>query len=194
MDLHGAFHVYDTTLRDGAQQEGLNLSVADKLSIARQLDGLGVGYIEGGWPGANPAALWPLGTVVLFSAYTVLTRRLTTEDPAPNLMLWASLATVVVLGLGAPFYWVAPDWQGWLALAGVAGFSGVANASRIRALILAPASLLAPFGYTQIATATLLGLVVFGEMPEPLTWLGIAIIVASGLYVWHRERLRGKQS
>src|SRR4029079_8598811 len=54
MDLHGAFHVYDTTLRDGAQQEGLNLSVADKLSIARQLDGLGVGYIEGGWPGANP--------------------------------------------------------------------------------------------------------------------------------------------
>src|SRR5688500_1011136 len=54
MDLHGSFHVYDTTLRDGAQQEGLNLSVADKLAIARQLDGLGVGYIEGGWPGANP--------------------------------------------------------------------------------------------------------------------------------------------
>ena len=54
LDLQGTFHVYDTTLRDGAQQEGLNLSVADKLSIARQLDGLGVGYIEGGWPGANP--------------------------------------------------------------------------------------------------------------------------------------------
>ncbi|WP_435771524.1 citramalate synthase [Nocardioides sp. SYSU DS0651] len=54
LDLHGAFHVYDTTLRDGAQQEGLNLSVADKLTIARQLDELGVGYIEGGWPGANP--------------------------------------------------------------------------------------------------------------------------------------------
>jgi 2-isopropylmalate synthase len=54
MDLHGTFHVYDTTLRDGAQQEGLNLSVADKLTIARELDGLGVGYIEGGWPGANP--------------------------------------------------------------------------------------------------------------------------------------------
>ncbi len=48
------FHVYDTTLRDGAQQEGLNLSVADKLTIARQIDELGVGYIEGGWPGANP--------------------------------------------------------------------------------------------------------------------------------------------
>ena len=47
-------HVYDTTLRDGAQQEGLNLTVADKLAIASHLDELGVGYIEGGWPGANP--------------------------------------------------------------------------------------------------------------------------------------------
>ncbi len=47
-------HVYDTTLRDGAQQEGLNLTVADKLAIASYLDELGVGYIEGGWPGANP--------------------------------------------------------------------------------------------------------------------------------------------
>jgi 2-isopropylmalate synthase len=52
--MNDDFHVYDTTLRDGAQQEGLNLSVQDKLAIARQLDGLGVGYIEGGWPGANP--------------------------------------------------------------------------------------------------------------------------------------------
>jgi 2-isopropylmalate synthase len=49
-----AFHVYDTTLRDGAQQEGLHLTVADKLAIARHLDQLGVGFIEGGWPGAMP--------------------------------------------------------------------------------------------------------------------------------------------
>jgi len=48
------FHVFDTTLRDGSQQEGLNLSVADKLTIAALLDELGVGFIEGGWPGANP--------------------------------------------------------------------------------------------------------------------------------------------
>ena len=52
--LDDSFHVYDTTLRDGAQQEGLNLTVADKLVIARQLDELGVGFIEGGWPGAIP--------------------------------------------------------------------------------------------------------------------------------------------
>ncbi len=49
-----AFHVYDTTLRDGAQGEGMALTVADKLAIAQHLDGLGVGFIEGGWPGALP--------------------------------------------------------------------------------------------------------------------------------------------
>jgi 2-isopropylmalate synthase len=49
-----AFHVYDTTLRDGSQREGLSLSVDDKLAVAAHLDDLGVGFIEGGWPGANP--------------------------------------------------------------------------------------------------------------------------------------------
>jgi 2-isopropylmalate synthase len=52
--LGDAFHVYDTTLRDGAQREGISYSVADKLTVARHLDALGVGYIEGGWPGALP--------------------------------------------------------------------------------------------------------------------------------------------
>jgi 2-isopropylmalate synthase len=52
--LGDAFHVYDTTLRDGAQREGISYSVADKLTVARQLDALGVGFIEGGWPGAMP--------------------------------------------------------------------------------------------------------------------------------------------
>ena len=49
-----AFHVYDTTLRDGAQREGISYSVADKLAVSRLLDDLGVGFIEGGWPGALP--------------------------------------------------------------------------------------------------------------------------------------------
>jgi 2-isopropylmalate synthase len=53
-DGHDGFHVFDTTLRDGAQREGINLTVADKLAIARYLDEFGVGFIEGGWPGANP--------------------------------------------------------------------------------------------------------------------------------------------
>ena len=46
--------IYDTTLRDGTQQEGISLTAGDKLKVARLLDGLGVAYVEGGWPGANP--------------------------------------------------------------------------------------------------------------------------------------------
>ncbi len=52
--LGDEFHLYDTTLRDGAQREGISYSVADKLAVARLLDALGVGFIEGGWPGALP--------------------------------------------------------------------------------------------------------------------------------------------
>ena len=52
--LGDEFHVFDTTLRDGAQREGISYSVADKLAVARHLDALGVGFIEGGWPGAMP--------------------------------------------------------------------------------------------------------------------------------------------
>ncbi|MFE0046088.1 citramalate synthase [Streptomyces albireticuli] len=54
LHVDDSFHVFDTTLRDGAQREGINLTVADKLTIARHLDDFGVGFIEGGWPGANP--------------------------------------------------------------------------------------------------------------------------------------------
>src|SRR3954469_25425810 len=49
-----SFHVYDTTLRDGSQGEGMSFSVEDKLAVARLLDELGIGYIEAGWPGATP--------------------------------------------------------------------------------------------------------------------------------------------
>src|SRR5664279_4434936 len=52
--LGDAFHVFDTTLRDGAQREGITYSVADKIAVATLLDDLGVGFIEGGWPGAMP--------------------------------------------------------------------------------------------------------------------------------------------
>ena len=54
LPLGDAFHVYDTTLRDGAQREGIAYSVTDKLAVARLLDEYGVGFIEGGWPGALP--------------------------------------------------------------------------------------------------------------------------------------------
>ncbi|MEI7479877.1 MAG: citramalate synthase, partial [Actinomycetes bacterium] len=52
--LPSSIEIFDTTLRDGSQQEGISLSVEDKVRVAEQLDHLGVTFIEGGWPGANP--------------------------------------------------------------------------------------------------------------------------------------------
>lgn len=147
-----------------------------------------------GMTGAHPGALWPFATVVLFAMYTVLTRKVSADEGAPNQIAWAALATVVVLGAASPAYWVAPSGATWVALGAIALMSGIANSARIKALAMAPASLLAPFGYTQIVTATLVGLIVFDDLPDAYSFAGIAIIVLSGLYVWHRERVRGTTS
>lgn len=83
-ELDDSFHVFDTTLRDGAQREGINLTVADKLAIARHLDDFGVGFIEGGWPGANP------GTP---SSSPAPSRRSTSGTPS-----WSRLERLVARG------------------------------------------------------------------------------------------------
>src|SRR5436305_9722797 len=105
--LTDEFHVFDTTLRDGAQREGISYSVADKLAVARLLDQLGVGFIEGGWPGAVPKDTEFFGraadgelqlknaTLVAFGA----TRRpgVRAEDDPQVQALVASRASVVTL-------------------------------------------------------------------------------------------------
>ena len=102
-----AFHVFDTTLRDGAQREGITYSVADKLAVARLLDQLGVGFIEGGWPGAMPKdteffARAAAGELTLHNAVMVAfgaTRKagVRVEDDAQVRALLESGAPVVTL-------------------------------------------------------------------------------------------------
>ncbi|MFN2517874.1 MAG: citramalate synthase [Jatrophihabitantaceae bacterium] len=101
------FHVFDTTLRDGAQREGITYSVADKLAVARLLDQIGVGFIEGGWPGAMPKdteffARAADGELALKNAVLVAfgaTRKpgVRVEDDAQVRALLDSRATVVTL-------------------------------------------------------------------------------------------------
>ena len=100
--------IYDTTLRDGSQQEGLSLSVDDKLRVARQLDSLGVAYIEGGWPGANPKDEeffrrarneLKLSTAKLVAFGS--TRRATTradEDPTLRALVETGISGVCIVG------------------------------------------------------------------------------------------------
>lgn len=99
--------IYDTTLRDGAQREGLSLSVEDKLRIARQLDQLGIPFIEGGWPGANPKDVqffWQLQEKPLTQAEIVAfcsTRKpniTAAEDPMLSAILAAGTRWVTIFG------------------------------------------------------------------------------------------------
>ena len=76
---------------------------------------------------------------------------------------------------------------GWLALLGL--IATIGHLLMVAAFARANASLLAPFQYVELVSATILGFVVFEDFPEPATWLGVAVIVGSGLYVFHRERV-----
>jgi 2-isopropylmalate synthase len=99
--------IYDTTLRDGAQREGLNLSIEDKVRIARQLDRLGIPFIEGGWPGANPKDVqffWQLHEAPLTQAELVAfcsTRRpgiTAVDDPMLQPILSAGTRWITIFG------------------------------------------------------------------------------------------------
>jgi drug/metabolite transporter (DMT)-like permease len=83
------------------------------------------------------------------------------------------------------FVW--PDrWQ-WMLLAGLGVIATSGHLLVVHAFRRAPAGLLAPFQYVEIIGATFLGLVFFGDFPDATTWVGVAIIVSSGMYVFHRE-------
>ncbi len=134
-------------------------------------------------------AIWPVLAVVIWSIYVVITRKISVRNSTANMMLWSSLITLGVLSSMIPWYWQSPvGWQ-WAALVVIAILSSSSNGLVIRAYSLAPASLLAPFIYTEIVGATFYGWVFWHEFPDIWTWAGAAIIVLAGLYVAHRESL-----
>jgi 2-isopropylmalate synthase len=98
-------HLYDTTLRDGAQTQGVDFSVADKIAIAQELDRLGIDYVEGGWPGANPTddgffAAPPRLTRARLTAFGMTRRpgRSVANDPGLNAVLDAECGAVCLVG------------------------------------------------------------------------------------------------
>lgn len=138
-------------------------------------------------------AIWPVLAVVIWSVYVVITRKISVRNSTANMMLWSSLVTLGVLAAMSPWYWQSPvGWQ-WAALVVIAFLSSGSNGLVIRAYSLAPASLLAPFIYTEIVGATFYGWVFWREFPDTWTWAGAIIIVLAGLYVARRESLARRQ-
>jgi drug/metabolite transporter (DMT)-like permease len=149
----------------------------------------------------GPVALFPLGTAVSFALYMLVTRALSRRmHPVPlqfHTALLAALICIPLLALGtaageASTTFQLPQGVFWLWVFCVGLASAISHMAITYALKFAPSSTLAPLHYLEIVTATLFGYLVFGNFPNLLTLSGIAVIVTSGLYVIHRERVTAR--
>jgi drug/metabolite transporter (DMT)-like permease len=134
-----------------------------------------------------------LGATFCYSLSTVMLRLLSRHDSDIVALFWLSLATSGASLLGAIPVWVWPtaiDWV-WLVTMGLLG--GVAQIMNTRAWRLAPTAVLAPFDYTSIVLAVLFGYLWFKEEPSWMVWLGLPLVMGSGLYILHRERVRARE-
>lgn len=142
------------------------------------------------------ASLLPMATAILFAIYLVLTSKMTKDHDVLALQFTAGASAFVFMGLALLIgtstgfellTYHSPNTTQWLLLLVVGLIGTVSHLMLVYAFKWAPASLLAPFHYLEIVVATILGFVFFGNFPDAIRWLGIGIIIASGLYVIWRE-------
>ena len=145
-------------------------------------------------PHASPdswAALLVLGSACCYGLYQVMTRKGGPHDSAATAIVYAALVGTVVMSFIVPFTFRLPaHGVDWLLFAALGVFGGFGHYFVVRGFQNASAAIIAPFGYIELVGATILGYFVFGNFPDGWTWVGIAIIVASGVYVAYRERRR----
>jgi drug/metabolite transporter (DMT)-like permease len=150
--------------------------------------------VRPGSAGFQPAALFGVASSSCWALALIITRKIAASDPPQITIFWSALVGAVALTVLLPFDAIWPSW--WqlslCLMLGVASSAGqwlVVLAHR-----LAPASALAPISYTQLPWVTIGGYLVFGNLPDRWTLVGASIIIASGLYTAHRERVRGRDA
>ena len=119
--------------------------------------------------------------------YQIMTRRLRLVDSPTTTLLYSGVVGIVVMSIWAPQVWQPPKVVEWVLLMCVGLLGCISHFCLIRAFRNAPASMVVPFSYSSLLWATLLGLIVFGTLPDRWTLLGASLIVASGLYIFYRE-------
>jgi drug/metabolite transporter (DMT)-like permease len=145
-----------------------------------------------GGGGVHWAALYSVAAAVFYALYIVATRVLSRSDSSDTTLFYSNLVGAVAMLPILPFVWQTPDDPWIVFLMAIFGaFASFGHYLLIAAHRLAPASVLAPFIYTQLAWATGFGYLIFGDVPNRWTLAGAAVVVASGLYLLHRERVRG---
>ncbi|MDZ4094709.1 MAG: DMT family transporter [Paracoccaceae bacterium] len=134
-----------------------------------------------------PAALLPVGCAICYAGYAVATRYVGRDENAWTSLIYAALLGTVLTSAALPMVWqpiALTHIPGFLAL-GLLG--AAAQFCLIRAFTMAEASVIAPFGYVGLIFASFWGIVLYDEYPDGWTIVGALVIVAAGLYVWHRE-------
>jgi drug/metabolite transporter (DMT)-like permease len=132
-------------------------------------------------------SILPFITAVLYAGVQLSTRILGRTEGALTTLLYSSAGGAIICSIGVLFFWVTPSLQQWLVLIWLGFLGALGHYLMIKAYQLAPASLLAPFDYTTLIWATVLGFFVFGDLPDAWTVVGALIIMSSGLYLLRRE-------
>ncbi len=141
----------------------------------------------------HPAAFFPLVSALAWAATLIMTRIMSGREHASTVMTYSSIAGLAILSVLVPFVWVMPSWHDIL-FGVLIGFTSTAGQwIVVLAFRYGDASVLAPFSYTQLLWVSILGFLVFGEVPDVFTVTGAIFIVGSGLYIAHRERVRRSQ-
>lgn len=127
-----------------------------------------------------------LGTIC-YALAMISIRQLSRTESAGAIVFYFGVFGVAAAGLLLPFFWQMPDARGWAILIAIGLLGGIAQIFMTRAFSIAPVSIVSPFDYTAILWATLLGWWFWREFPDWTTFVGAAIVVASGLYILRRE-------
>ena len=135
----------------------------------------------------NLASMAALATGFFYGFYLIITRKLSTSDNPLLTLLITGMVGALLVSIIIPFYWIKPTLNQWSLMAGIGVFACIGHLFLILSLKYADASKLAPLGYTEIIPNVIIGYYFFSELPDNWTYLGLFIIVLSGLYISRRE-------
>ena len=143
--------------------------------------------IRPGFVEINLASLSALCTGIMYGFYLIITRKLSTSDNSLLTLLLTGIVGLVVISLTMPFIWINPSPLQWSLMAGIGLFACIGHLFLILSLKYADASKLAPFSYFEIITNIIIGYYFFNDFPDNWTFLGLFIIILSGIYISRRE-------
>jgi drug/metabolite transporter (DMT)-like permease len=140
--------------------------------------------------GIHPAALLSLGAALCYAVYSISTRILSRSDSDETTNFYSNLVGAIAISIAVPFFWTPQSDPIVIILMCIMGlFSGLGHYLLIMGHRHAPAAVLAPFIYTEIVWMIALGYFLFADVPNSWTLAGVAVVIASGLYLLYRERV-----